>query len=421
MSEFWIEQLLAPLANGVGEDLTNDEPLFWLKSEVNKSADLDFEKIKSVSIELLTARTRDLRVFSYLWFACAYLDPFSVLMELLGVLHHWLVTHHSDIYPQKPAARLSVLRGFNQRRVHCFFNNRLPSASCLDLEKAKKTIACINGWLKNNGEQFCGEATFLNIENSLKDYRIEKKVFSVHKDVPEAKISPIPKAEPVPTVLVAPAPLPEETRVIGIDQAEKMTLKIIQFYEAENRCLSAAAYRRAMRWAGLTVRADGKHKTELAPFSSEHQHELQTLLSDKMGAKERYTACENLFLRVGGQVKLDLQYHSLQAARAFNAELALFLEQSLLNFLARFPGAEQWTYRDGVACTSLETRAWIQNEFVKQPPLEKYQQEKDATNGSEPLFNMVLNCVKKQNVFDQELGVIKQMLGLNMNVNVMRK
>lgn len=353
----WVEKIMLPIEESVvGIDLSRDAKFFQIKSEINKIENMKAGNVKTICIQLLCDKSKDLRLLVYLIFSC--LIKYDSLEEwhlALSVLMSCLLKYKSELYPKKPAAKMAALLWLNQERIKLIFIDRIRRISNEKLVEYQQSVSNLNRWLAENSV-FSVEKVSLGFEQWLK-YHIENHSISAKKVSTVEEVRSIEKSEL--TKVSMPIYLFDKT-IKNMNEVESATMLIVNYCELHGRAIQAAAYRRALRWSALMPKVDEFGVTALSQFSEKNSLLLTQCQEEYINApKECYKKCEELFLLPGGQIKLDIQYYAIKSAQIFNSELAKFIKEALCSFVNRFPGAEKWRYNNEESCTSAMVQGWI--------------------------------------------------------------
>lgn len=402
------------------------EDFYWLKSELNKSSDLNYEKIRWVGLNLLE-KTKDMRIWSYVFFAQSYLRDEVGLIQSLKMLISDLRVLGEKLYPQKKELKFRVFTWLNQTKLTVFWENLCETASIEGLSELKQTLSELNDFLKLQYETICGSYVQLNFKQIVQQALAAKQT-QRHSNQ-NLKSSNFVDVLPDP---IAPSSATEGKLKTSQD-AEEAALKLIEFHENRNEWILASAYRRALRWSDICIRADNGGKTMLLPFAPEHQAELAQF--DKMldTPQALYQRCETLFLETGGFLKWDLQFWAIQAAERFDSQLAQFLGGSLNALLTRFSGIDRWSYRDGQPFASEKTLNWLTQIFNSKKNGENPDKDEKVSCLDKPLFikkslqgkknwipliifESLLKCVDEHALVAWEKELAKGVGGLHVDV-----
>jgi len=396
VKDTWFEQLTRPIRDSVvGMDLIQDARFFRVRSEINKRENINLNTIKTLCIELLCQESKDLRLFSYLLFACLLENDMDTWLSVLDSLLYCLEQYENRLYPLKPQMKAAALMWLNQDRVRLIFMERLKGLDTEKLGQYLKVMENINHWLDNH-LKFTGENVRLGFEQWLKaknevkigyklgpaveprddkagakDEKLGGILVEKEKGMHETKLSPLEEK-----------PKLQEDKIHSNLEAEVLTLKLIEFHVSNGRQIQAAAFRRALRWGALNPHLEDKNKTALNSFSAENEAFLA-------GTTHHFDEYERLFLQPGGQIKLDIQYGAIQAAKGSSPALAQYLEDALRAFLHQHPGAENWRYNDNTVCTSEKVKEWIRNVLLDKK--REIKSETSIETESKELLNPVLN------------------------------
>jgi dsDNA-binding SOS-regulon protein len=358
----WVQDIInLTQKDRVGFDLSRDETFFQIKSEINKLENIAADKIKKTCIDLLCYKTKDLRLFVYLIFACLLEnDSLDEWQYAVSTLISCLLKYDSDLYPKKPTAKITALSWLNQDRIKLIFMSRVRSESYDKLIEYHQTALKLNDFLSKS-DIFSREKLNIGFERWLKEQievsaKINQKKLMAEEVNQKNSIESVKIEQPVALI---------DSVIKNLNELESTTVSILNYCELHGRLIQAAAYRRALRWSSLSPKVDESYVTALSPFSEKNTDLLTECQENYTDFPQKYYhKLESLFLLPGGQIKLDIQYYAIKSAQLFNSELAEFIKESLISFLRRFKGAEKWLYNNKENCTSMMVVKWIKKELL---------------------------------------------------------
>lgn len=352
----WLAALEAPLP---GEPCGED-PRYWddfalLKGEIEKLQGTDFALVWDLGRDLLAGRTRDLRIAGYLVPAGLFTGGFSRLMEAVRCYRTIAERYWDDCHPRQSAARVAALRWLNQPKIEALARRHAGGASSEEMERLQEEIGKLNGAVREKLGEDAPIWTVLNgwVQETLRPLPAAPPTMSA------AILS-----EPSPVTVVSEASSSAESggaSSIGSDREVATATRAIRDHlRGEGQELHAAYFARALRWGGLASPPSEGGKTRIPPPRPSGRHELEKARAagDWEGVLR---VSESLFLEPGGQVDLDLQLASAEAARALGRhDLADFIAGEAALLVRRFPDLPRLAFEDGRPFASHATRQWLQ-------------------------------------------------------------
>lgn len=340
----WVQEILNPLPiNVVGIDPQYEEDFCNLKQEVEKLSAVDFKKIKTLAIRLLSDKTKDLRVAGYLFLACSYLDDVKMMIHVLFAYENLINLYWNDLHPQRLTAKISAIDWLNNERLAGFIINKFDSSDKSDIKMLLNHINSLNMSLIDQGGDTVVQ--FSRISKILKEQTIDIIV---------------PSNEQHADMYVQS----EEPSMISLqsrEEVEIVTRNIIAYFNKNGQKLYAAAFARALKWSALNPAITLDNKTVFSTPCHADKKELKLALK-KGDPKELYEICEKQFLTVGGHVNFELQYYACRAAMEIGEKrLAQYLELEFKNLITCVPQLMVLLYKDGSPLVSKKIREWLVN------------------------------------------------------------
>ena len=374
----WIQNILNPLPVGEpGDDPKHEEDFCKIKQEVEKLSDIDFEKIKALSIRLLSDKTKDLRVAGYLLLACSYLDDLETVIHVLFVYEGLVKRYWNSIHPQKALPKMAAIDWLNNERLAGFIITKLDNVDKKLIHVLLEHVNSLNESLVEQGGETV--AQYNRLKKVLKEQAVDIVVSSkVVQALPE-----LPKK-------------PRENPNFFLQSREDVevaTRSIIEYFNKNGQKLYAASFARALKWSALNPSATSDNKTVFAPPCETDKKELKWTM-EKEDPKELYRICEKQFLRVGGHVNFDLQYYACKAAMEMGEKLlAQYLELESKSLITRVPQLMSLLYRDGSPFVTEKTREWLMDS-AEIPKEQKH--EKISKTTSMPIQSEFLDKVGEE-------------------------
>ncbi|RTR01909.1 type VI secretion system protein TssA [Halomonas nitroreducens] len=362
-----LEPLLAPLADDVGQPVTDTEAFAWLDEEMMKVGSLQHGEVDWAGAEaraagLLADTGKDLRVLGHLLHCLQQGGDavrFALSLALLeGALARWWETAYPYAGARGRRARPKLFQQFTQRAV--------TLAGTLDFQGAAEEHQACRDALARLRDRAA--------ERALPAPALEELARLLDKATPAAA-NPAPassaaapsaggdgpKGEPADGAATAPR-APEARLEARNERGNRQALlKMAEFLndQSPGEALGYRLRRHAI-WhtiQGLPMTRDGQ-RTELAPVSADRAAEYRE------AAGGRPTLAD--WQRIENSLALApywLEGHQLSAEMAGKLEhprCAEAIRDEAERFVARLPGLEALTFSDGSAFLDPATRAWLE-------------------------------------------------------------
>jgi len=142
MSGF-LSAITAPIPNGdpFGSDVNHDVDYEALKVEMGKLGDIDVNIVESLSVKILTEKSKDVRALSFLAYATLRIGDHGRLADVFCALADYCRDDYDKMFPTRDAAKLSALRWLSEAR----FTSACPKteASEQDAEHVARLLAAL--------------------------------------------------------------------------------------------------------------------------------------------------------------------------------------------------------------------------------------------------------------------------------------
>jgi type VI secretion system protein VasJ len=392
-----------PGATPFGED-AKYEPVYQdLRAEVQKltahssvDGSVDWKSVRKWSVEILSARSKDLTVASYLTLSLFYVDGYGGLADGLEILHKYLKDDWEGIYP--PSARprnRSLALEFLVSRLAPYVEEKPPQPAETALLKPL--------WDRLEELQ---ETVRLRLMHDAPSFSDLRSALSAHlsalPEEPAATGEPeeaaSPEAAPAPPTAVfsppvapaasAPRPAPQPAAAAaastsGAEVAGRIRGLVSELRQAD--LLSPLPYRllRALKWDALTAAPPVNNQistagtTFIAPPTVVRRTTLEGLFNTGNWT-ELLKASEGAFQEDGGTYWLDLQRYTAAALEGLGAvRAAEVVKEEAVRFVKRIdalptlsfaertlpapPGRPHEKGVDRVPFASEGTRQWLES------------------------------------------------------------
>ncbi|MDR3012135.1 MAG: type VI secretion system ImpA family N-terminal domain-containing protein [Chitinispirillales bacterium] len=137
MSDFY-SMITAPIAgeNPFGEDVNYDVDYERLKGEMGKLGDIDINLVETLSVKILSEKSKDTRALAFLAYAVLRQSEIGRLADVFCALADYCENNFEQLYPPRENAKLAALRWLSESR----FTSQCPKieASVDDADGVKR-------------------------------------------------------------------------------------------------------------------------------------------------------------------------------------------------------------------------------------------------------------------------------------------
>jgi len=111
-------KITAPLAGSdpFGSDVNYDLDYERLKGEMGKLGDIDADLVESLSLNILTGKSKDARALAFLAYSMLRKGDFGRLADVFSALAAYCQDDFERIYPRREGAKVAALRWFAESR-----------------------------------------------------------------------------------------------------------------------------------------------------------------------------------------------------------------------------------------------------------------------------------------------------------------
>jgi len=142
MSDFF-STITVPILNDnpFGVDVNHDVDYEALKVEMGKLGDIDVNTVESLSVKILSEKSKDVRAMSFLAYAMLRKGDHGRLADAFCALADYCQESYGKIFPTRDGAKLSALRWLSEAR----FTGACPKveASVQDAEHVARLLAAL--------------------------------------------------------------------------------------------------------------------------------------------------------------------------------------------------------------------------------------------------------------------------------------
>ncbi|MBT8399509.1 MAG: type VI secretion system protein TssA [Rhodothermia bacterium] len=362
-----IESLAKPISKATpcGENVAYEEELESIKDEIDKLSEHDYELVARLSQKLLSEKTKDILVASYLAVGLTMTRGLPGLAEGVGVLNMLCDTYWDGLYPAKRrmAARRSALQFFAERATGLLEGWR-PEVS--DREPVETSLARLAQLQEFTLSEMGEHAPVLS---GLKR-ALEEILRRLPKDKPADAPTPAPDAAPTneSAGLDSSTAAAALTEISSPTEANTAVTKASSFLRQSDKT-NPVPYRvlRALRWSQIKTEPPNESgKTRIPAPLQQRRAFLEGLLGE--GEAEKLVEEGEASFQAGSfHLWLDLQRLLAEAMSVLGqdylaARQAVVEETAIL--IRRLPSLPSLTYSDGTAFASGLTEEWLQAEVV---------------------------------------------------------
>jgi type VI secretion system protein VasJ len=374
-----------------GEDLKEDQAFLDLRAEIEKltthsTIEVDWKAIKKSSLEILTARSKDLSVASYLVLALFQLHGYGGLADGIQILSKYLAEDWEGILPLRPRGRANA--------IQWLFIRLPPFVEARPLEAAD--IALLAG-VKEQLKAF-QKVIYERMPDSVSFQELNEAVAAHVDAAPPPPPPEKPRTAERETEGAAPSPPPppqpvETSAPTGAEEIiDRIRALIAPLRQAD--AFSPVPYRllRSLKWDTIAAppvvdpNAANPGTTRVPAPRGQQQTALEGLFEAASWA-ELLRASEAAFQEATGTYWLDAQRYTVAALEGLDpkagARAAEAIKDDLARFLKRFPTlstlyfAERATARksslgvvekERIPFASDATRQWLDTLAVASEP-----------------------------------------------------
>jgi len=354
-------ELAAPIAgaNPVGEDPKYSVEFEFVKAEIAKTSERDWEKIHEAALTVLTSQAKDITLFCYGMLAATMAKgwPQGAAMAAAMALHckeNW-----DAIHPQRERARQNAVKWLTEERTLGTFAQQSPSSS--DHDALTAFVSALNDIRGILNEKFADNPPSIK---PLIQF-VEEKA----KETKPAAAAPPPPPPPPPsssapstdsgsTSIAAPAVGDGASKTDLLTALRKIALSITA---AEPDNPMGYKLLRISRWQEVSVAP--KNDKGVSVFNPPNPQRA-AFLDSQFQQKSWGTIlekCEPAFTEPGFHFWFDLQFWAVQAFQGKGLEVcAEAVRQELRGLLKRVPQLIEMKFSDGTPFANGQTKAWME-------------------------------------------------------------
>lgn len=349
-------------------DLNYDPEFDVIKNEIGKLGNIDFEMVEKSSLSMLTQKTKDIRLFSFLALCYLRRKEWQLFCDAIDAMGQWVGRDYNGLFPPRPRAKQLAFKWIAEDRFADAIETATPPAD--SFEHIKRLIAGLELIKTRLDAEFPNGSPFPS--------RLHSAALKWAKATePKKQESPVVSGTPPQSVATASA---QSATPVGSRPAETSapiespkdayeSIRKTALFLIEKEPQKPLGYRmiRAVRWGSVDSApvAEGS-ATKLEPPSQERRTFIQSLLG-KGDFKVTLESVEKAFSSGPTHYWLDLQRIAATAASQMGAPFAAVHQAILLEtalFVRRIPQIKELTYTDGTPFCDPATRDWLDGEVA---------------------------------------------------------
>ena len=373
--------------NGItpcGEDPRYLDDFLFIKEELDKLSNTDYEQVYTLSGQLLVESCKDLRVAAYHLLSSVYLNGTEGLRQGLHGFRLVVCNFWKECHPVRENARLAALGLLNTPRLIAFAEQHNSELDAAILAALKQETEQINTFLvKTLGDEaprLSGLASWLTKqEKFLPAEPSSPEPVGQPQQTPDSDT----KTEPQAAVNTPPISLQPLANIGSTRELENETRKLHSYLCNSNELYQAMSLSRTMLWGGSTFPPHTNYQTRVPAPRQSAWAELAQLAADK-NPQLVFQLSEKVFFEPGFRYNLALQQLVWQHAQQHGfKDLAILVETTSCNYISRFPDLTELCYADGSPFCSAEASLWLEDIKRSQAPTNGTSAKQESSDNTE--------------------------------------
>ncbi|KMQ52596.1 type VI secretion system protein ImpA [Chitinispirillum alkaliphilum] len=345
-----------------------------VKAEIGKLANIDFDTLEQKSFSLLTEKSKDIRLFSFLGFCYLKKGEWQCFCDVFDSLGQLMGKDYGSLFPIRPRAKQLSLKWLSENRFVDTIENAKPDTEAH--EHVKRLSAALLKMKDVLNAEFPNGAPFpAKLYSAAQKW--EKQTEPKKEEPPKPQTSQAQtggsasgaaasgtQASSSAASASAASTGPLDSPKDALESIRKSALFLIGKQPESPR---GYRFLRAVRWGSVENApvSDGT-TTRLEPPPPERRNSISALL-EKGDYKSALDTAEKVFSSGPTHYWLDLQRISATAASQLGPAYAsvrdaIVLETAL--FLKRLPEVKNLCYSDGTPFCDPATVDWIEDEVA---------------------------------------------------------
>lgn len=355
-----LAELVAPIPGGspVGEDPKYSVEFEFVKAEIAKTTERDWEKIHEAAHKVLTAQAKDITLFCYGMLAATMAKGWSEGAAMARAMADLCKDHWDAIHPQRERARQNSVKWLTEERTLGTFAQQNPSSG--DYEALSAFAAALNDIKDILNEKYSDNPPSIKpliqfVEEKAKE---NKPAAAAPPPTPPPPAAPSSSESAAAPVAAAPAIGDGASKSDLMNALRKIALSVTAS-EPDN----PMGYKllRISRWQDVAVAPkNDKGVSVFNPPNPQRAAFLDSQFQQKSWATI-LEKCEPAFTEPGFHFWFDLQFWAVQALQGKGQEAcAEAIRQELRGLLKRVPQLAEMKFGDGTPFANGQTRAWME-------------------------------------------------------------
>ncbi len=385
-----------------GDDPRYLDEFLFLKEELDKLSDTDYEQVYRLSAQLLTESCKDLRIAAYHLLSSVYLHGAEGLHQGLKGYRLLLCNFWTDCHPVRDNARLAALALLNTPRLIAFAEQHNSELNCTMLASLQSETEQINTFLLDTlgdeAPRLSGLASWLSKQEKF-----------LPSEPQAATAAPVAQPESATAVSASVATLQPLASIGSSRDLDNETRKLHTYLCDNKELYQAMSLSRAMLWGGSTFPPHTNHQTRVPPPRQSAWAELSNLAADK-DFQLALQLSEKVFFEPGFRYNLALQQFVWQHAQKHGRQdMATLVETTTRNYLARFPDLPELCYADGSPFCNAETALWLEDLNRTQPQSGELAPEPATTDSAEisQMIGLALQAAREKKL-SEALTILRE-------------
>ena len=359
--DLWIEKAqlyVEPIAGDspVGEDPRYSDEFSLLKAEVEKKSDVNFERIRELSENILKTSAKDLRVGSYLTMALARLDGMVGLGQGMAILHELVKVFGDELMPVKQKARLSAIRWIQQDKILAFAQGSTKNLSQAEAEAAVQTYdSLFESFSALSGEPL----SWPDLQKWLKAEH--SKLTPSEKSAPtgDRAASNVSNSIPPSSPVAAVQAVSGSSGITSTAQYIQIQRSLMAYFREQKQYAKLFGIACSCQWGGLKLPPNEGGKTRLPAPRESSLNRVRNALDNEQW-EEGLLASLDAFMEPGGQYSLEIAKYAYDCARqAGEKETAEHIQLQISALSKRIPKLLQLKFENEDPFASTNVTAWL--------------------------------------------------------------
>lgn len=358
----WIDQaerIATPLAGELptGEDPRYSDEFSVLKAEIEKKTDVDFELIGELCERILAEKSKDLRVVSYWVMSLSRREGFSGLAKGMTVLSHLVEQFGDSLHPNKPRARQSAIKWFQQEKVLTFAQSATKNVA---YEEADFALTLYDTLFKQLSSLCEEPMSWPDLKQWLEKKRHES---APAKSAPNSEAVEVTKANE-PTRSTSPASvnaLATASSTIESSTQYTQTIRQLMLYFREQKLYAKmVGVALSCQWGNLKMPQNENGKTRLPAPRDASLARIRNAMENEQW-EEGMIACMDAFMEPSGQFLIDIPKWLHDCAKnSGQREVADLVMAQVTLLIKRLPKFMQLSFENDESFVSSTAAAWLE-------------------------------------------------------------